>query len=332
MQRISRLAVLGLTAVAAAALAAPAPAPAQSSYPDRPITFVVSFAPGGLSDTGARLVAAEMTKFLGQPIVIENKPGASGVNGGTQVWRATPDGYTLLASAISEVQNLHYLKVPYKFASEFTPIGKIADGPATVLIVKADSPYKTLDDLIKFAKANPGKTNFATSGPATTPAIAIAQLNSIAKTDIVGVAYRGSGPAAAAVVSGDVMGAFTFNSIATPLVENKQVRILAVASGKRVDGVNAPTMAELGYKNFEHDAFVGLSGPPNLPKDIVKKLNDALNKAVRQPDFVAKIKRLGMQPPPADNSPEAFHAYIVKETAHQAELSKLAPAVLNKKN
>ncbi|HWM80676.1 MAG TPA: tripartite tricarboxylate transporter substrate binding protein [Pseudolabrys sp.] len=319
----------GLTALAAATFAAPAQA--DSSYPNRPITFVVSFAPGGLSDTGARLVAAEMTKYLGQPIVIENKPGASGVNGGSLVWRAEPDGYTLLASAISEVQNLHYLKVPYKFASEFTPIGKIADGPATVLIVKADSPFKTLDDLLKYVKANPGKTNFATSGPATTPAIAIAQLNSIAKTDIVGVAYRGSGPAAAAVVSGDVTGAFTFNSIATPLVENKQVRILAVASGKRIEGVDAPTMEELGYKDFDHDAFVGLSGPPNLPKDVVAKLSDALNKSVRDPEFIAKIKRLGMVPPPANNSPEAFRDYIVKETARQGELAKLAPAVLNKK-
>jgi len=330
MMQSSRTALLGLAAMAAAAFAAPAQA--QSNYPDRPITFVVSFAPGGLSDTGARLVAAEMTKHLGQPIVIENKPGASGVTGGATVWRAAPDGYTLLASAISEVQNLHYLKVPYNFASEFTPIGKIADGPATVLIVKADSPYKTFDDLMKHIKANPGKINFATSGPATTPAIAIAQLNSVAKTDIVGVAYRGSGPAAAAVVSGDVIAAFTFNSIATPLVENNQVRILAVASGKRVEGVDAPTMAELGYKDFEHDAFVGLSGPPNLPKDIVKKLNDALNKAVRDPGYVEKIKRLGMLPPPENNSPEAFHDYIVKETARQAALAKLAPAVLNKKD
>jgi tripartite-type tricarboxylate transporter receptor subunit TctC len=328
-KQFSKATLAGLTALAAATLVAPAQA--DSNYPTRPITFVVSFAPGGLSDTGARLVAAEMTKHLGQPIVIENKPGASGVNGGTVVWRAAPDGYTLLASAISEVQNLHYLNVPYKFASEFTPIGKIADGPATVLIVKADSSYKTLEDLMKYVKANPGKINFATSGPATTPAIAIAQLNSIAKTDILGVAYRGSGPAAAAVVSGDVIGAFTFNSIATPLVENKQVRILAVASGKRLEGVDAPTMAELGYKDFEHDAFVGLSGPPNMPKEIVAKLSDALNKSVRDPEFVAKIKRLGMVPPPENNSPEAFRDYIVKETARQGALAKLAPAVLNKK-
>lgn len=321
-----RAVVLGIAATMATAFATPALS--ESNYPNRPITFVVSFAPGGLSDVGARLIGAEMSKVLGQTIIIENKPGASGINGGTHVYRAPPDGYTLLASAISEVQNLHYLAVPYKFATEFTPIGKVADGPSVVLIVKGDSQFKTFADLLAFAKANPEGVNFATSGPATSPAIAIAQLNAMAKTKIVGVPYRGSGPAAAAVVAGDVHAAFTFESIAKPLADDNRVRVLAVASGKRIPSMkDVPTMAELGYEGFEHDAFVGLSAPPNTPPEIVAILNKALNKAVQSPEYIAKIQALGMSPPPADNSPEAFKAFIVKETARQAELAKLAPSM-----
>lgn len=329
MRRYRNAVLYGFLAAAATFVT---PATAQNAYPNRPITFVVSFAPGGLSDVAARLIGAEMSKHLGQSIVIENRPGASGITGGTYAWRAAPDGYTVLASAISEVQNLHYLDVPYKFTKDFMPIGKVADGPSVVLIVKSDSQFKTFKDLITFAKTA-DKVNFATSGPATSPAIAIAQLNSLAKTKIVGIAYRGSGPAAAAVVSGDVHAAFTYYSIAKPLAENNQVRILAVASKKRLDSAkDVPTMAELGYPGFEHDAFVGLSAPPNTPKEIIAVLNKALNESVRSPEFKAKITNLGMQPPPANNTPEAFHDFLVKETARQAALAKLTGNVLNKKS
>lgn len=300
---------------------------AQANYPTRPITFVVSFPPGGLTDVAGRLLGAEMHKRLGQPIVVENRAGASGVTGGTHVWRAAPDGYTLLISAISEVQNLHYLKVPYKFSTEFTQIGKVADGPAVVLIVKADSPFKTLGDLIDFARKNPDKINFSTSGPATSPAIALAQLNDMAKVNIVGVSYRGSGPAATAVVAGDVNAAFTFHSIAAPLVEGKQVRILAVASAKRIESLkDVPTMAELGYPGFDHVAFVGLSAPPNTSPEIVSVLNKALNEAINTTEFRSKLEPLGMSPPQGGNTPEAFQEFLIKETARQAQLAKL-PAI-----
>ena len=294
-------------------------------YPTRPITLVVSFAPGGLSDVPARLLSAEMQQRIGQSIVVENRPGASGITGGSSVHRASPDGYTLLVSAISEVQNLYYLAVPYKFTSDFTQIGKIADGPTLVLIVNSASPYKTLADLIQDAKAHPEKISFATSGPATSPAIAVSQLNSMAGTKIVDVPYRGTALAATAVMSGDVQGAFVFYPSAKPLVDDGKVRVLAVADSKHVpQWKDVPTMAELGFPGFEHNAFVGLSGPPNMPPAIVVKLNKALNETVQSPAFRERIEPLGMVPPPGENTPETFTKFLVRETGHQAELAKLS--------
>src|SRR5262245_36299185 len=162
-------------------MAVVASADAQT-YPNRPITFVVSFAAGGLSDVPGRVLAAEMQQRIGQTIVVENKPGASGVTGGSYVWRAEPDGYTLLVNALADVQNLHYLPVPYSAVNDFALIGQVTDGPPVILIVNANSPYKSVADLIADAKANPSKVSFGTSGPATSPAIAVSQLNALAGT------------------------------------------------------------------------------------------------------------------------------------------------------
>jgi tripartite-type tricarboxylate transporter receptor subunit TctC len=311
------LACVGLALVAS-------PATYAQDYPTRPITLVVSFAPGGLSDIPARFLAAELQKTLSQSVIVENKPGASGITGGAAVWRAAPDGYTLLVNAISEVQNLHYLSVPYNAVTDFTNIAKVADGPSLVLIVKTDSPYQSVKDIIADAKAHPDKINFATSGPATSPAIAVSQLNAIAGTKIVDVAYRGTGPAAAAVMAGEVQGAFVFYGSAKPLVDGGKVRALAIASSNPVKGLeNVPTMADQGFKGFEHTAFVGLAGPPNLPLPIVERLNKAVNEAVHSASFRASIEPLGMVAPAGPNTPETFTDFMRKETERQAELAKL---------
>ena len=273
----------------------------------------------------ARFLAAEMQQRLGQSIIVENKPGASGITGGSYVWRAMPDGYTLLVNAISEVQNLHYLSVPYNAVTDFSNIGKIANGPSLVLIVNANSPYHTLGDLIADAKANPDKINFATSGPATSPAIAVSQLNSLAGTKIVDVAYRGTAPAAAAVMSGEVQGAFVFYPSAKPLVDGGKVRALAVASSNRVEGwKDVPSMADLGFPGFEHSAFVGLAAPPNTPPHIIALLNKVLNETVQSPSFRKRLEPLGMTAPEGPNTPEEFTEFLRKETERQAELAKLS--------
>ncbi|MGH6679649.1 MAG: Bug family tripartite tricarboxylate transporter substrate binding protein [Bradyrhizobium sp.] len=286
---------------------------------------MVNFAPGGLTDVPARMIAPEMQKLLGQPVVVENKAGASGVVGGTYVVHAAPDGYTLLVSGISEVQNLFYIHVPYNVEKDFTPVGKIANGPPLVLAVVGTSPFKSVADLIAYAKANPSKTNIATTGPATSPAIALSQLNAIAGTKMAAIAYQGSGPAAVAVASGQVQAGFVWLPSIAGMVKNGQVRILAAATAQHVSVLpNIPTLNELGYKNIDHSAFVGLLAPHGTPKPVIAKLNKALNASIDEPSFAKKLKPFGMTVPPQPNTPQSYAEFIVKQTVYQGELAKLS--------
>jgi tripartite-type tricarboxylate transporter receptor subunit TctC len=294
------------------------------TYPNRAVTFVVPFAPGGLSDVPGRILAAEMQERIGQSIVVENKPGASGVTGATYVWRADPDGYTLLVNALADVQNLHYLPVPYDPVKDFSLIGMVTDGPPLVLIVNSKLPYKTVAELVADAKANPSKISFGTSGPATSPAIAVTQLNARAGTKIVDVPYRGSAPAAAAVVSGEVQAAFVFYSNARPLHEDGKVRAIAVASAKRIaNWTEIPTMAEQGFPGVDHSGFVGLAAPLKTPAPIIAFLNKHLNDAINSASFRKRVEPLGMTVP-ANNTPETFADFMRREISRQAELAKLS--------
>jgi tripartite-type tricarboxylate transporter receptor subunit TctC len=319
------LAAFGLVAVPVAGLGLMLEAKGQA-FPNRPITFVVPFAAGGLSDVPGRILAAEMQTRIGQSIVVENRPGASGVTGAQSVLRAEPDGYTLLVNALADVQNLHYLSVPYDPIRDFALIGMVSDGPPVVLVVNANLPYKSVADVIADAKANPNKISFGTSGPATSPAIAVTQLNALAKTSIAQVPYRGSGPAASAVVTGEVQGAFVFYSNARPLHEGGKVRALAVASPKRMENwPDIPTMTELGFPGFDHKGFVGLAAPGKTPAPILAFLNKHLNQAIGSATFRQRLEPLGMTvPAPADNTPDKFADFMRKEIARQAELAKLS--------
>jgi tripartite-type tricarboxylate transporter receptor subunit TctC len=299
-----------------------APDASAQNYPSRPITFVVPFAAGGLSDVPGRLLADEMQKRMGQSIVVENRPGASGVTGASAVLRAEPNGYTLLVNALADVQNLHYLSVPYDPIKDFALIGMVTDGPPVVLIVNANLPYKSVAEIVAAAKTK--KISFGTSGPATSPAIAVTQLNALAKTNIVQVPYRGSGPAAAAVVTGEVDGAFVFYSNARPMHEGGKVRAIAVASPQRMASwPEIATMGEQGFADFDHRGFVGLAAPGKTPAPIVNVLNKHLNDSIKSESFRRRIEPLGMTVP-TDNTPETFATYMRKEIARQAALAKLS--------
>jgi tripartite-type tricarboxylate transporter receptor subunit TctC len=270
------------------------------------------------------VLAAEMQERIGVPIVVENKSGASGVAGATAVWRAEPDGYTLLVNALADVQNLHYIPVPYNAVIDFALIGMVTDGPPLVLIVNAGLPYKSVAELIADAKANPSKLSFGTSGPATSPVIAVMQLNALAGTKIVDVPYRGSGQAAVAVVTGEVQGAFVFYSNAKPLSDDGKVRALAVSSPQRLaTWPEIPTMAELGFPGFDHRGFVGLAAPGKTPAPIVAFLNKHLNDAINSDTFRRRMEPLGMTIP-TDNTPERFADFMRRETVRQGELAKLS--------
>jgi tripartite-type tricarboxylate transporter receptor subunit TctC len=295
------------------------------NFPNRPITVIVPFAPGGLTDVPARVAATMLQDKIGQSFVIENKTGGSGVVGGTYAARATPDGYTLFANSLADTQNMYYLPVPYSPVDDFAMIGWIVDGPPLVFVIDAKLPHKTVAELVADAKANPKKYSVGTSGPASSPGLSLAQLNSMAKTEIVAVPYRGSGEAARAVAGGAIQGAFTFYSQAKPLVDGGQVRAIAVASSKRLDAwPDVPTFIEQGYK-LDQRGFVGLTAPAKTPRPIIEFLNKSLNEVVQSEQFKKQMAELGMAPPPAgENTPEKFEAFMRQEIARQGAYADLS--------
>jgi tripartite-type tricarboxylate transporter receptor subunit TctC len=299
------------------------------SYPSRPVTIIVPFAPGGLTDVPARLAATMLQEKVGQAFIVENKTGASGTVGGQYAARAEPDGYTLFANSVADTQNLHYMPVSYSAVDDFTQIGFIVEGPALLLVIDAKLPYKTLDELLTEARINPSKVTFGTSGPAASPALSLNQLNALAKTQIVGVPYRGVGEAAQAAAAGIIQGTFVFYSQAKSLAEQGKVRALAIASPTRITTwPEVPTLRELGY-DIDGRGFVGLAAPAKTPKPIIAFLNARLNEVVQSDTFKSRMGELGMAPPP-DNTPEHLDAFLRGEIAHQGELAKLSGEALKR--
>jgi tripartite-type tricarboxylate transporter receptor subunit TctC len=293
------------------------------NYPNHPITMIVPFAAGGLTDVPARVLAGMMQERIGQTIVVENKPGGSGTLGGSYAVRAAPDGYTLFANSIADVQNLYFLPVPYNAIDDFAMIGMIVEGPPLVLIVDAALSYKSLDELLADARVNPTKISFGTSGPATSPAMALAQLNALGKTAIAGVPYAGSGEAARNVSPSGVQGAFAFYAQAKPLADGGKVRALAIARPQRIaTWSEVPTMQELGFPDFDYSGFVGLAAPAKTPEPVIAYLNKALNDVVQSQEFRSRMAALGMTVP-ADNTPERLTEYMRRESKHQGELAAL---------
>jgi len=320
--RIAFRLVPALLAVLALSTLAPTHAPAQS-YPVRPITVIVPFAVGGLTDVPVRILAAMLQERIGQNVIVENKPGGSGTLGGAYVMRAAPDGYTLFANSIADAQNLYFLPVPYSAIDDFAMIGMIVEGPPLVLIVDASLPYKSVAELLADARADPSKISFGTSGPATSPAMALAQLNALGKTEIAGVPFNGSGEAARNVAPSGVQGAFAFYAQAKPLADAGKVRALAVASPQRIaTWPEVPTMQELGFANFDYSGFVGLAAPAKTPAPIVAYLNKVLNDVVHSEAFRSRMAALGMTVP-AEITPEALTDTMRRETKRQGELAAL---------
>jgi tripartite-type tricarboxylate transporter receptor subunit TctC len=255
--------------------------------------------------------------------VVENKPGGSGTLGGAAVARAAPDGYTLLANSLADAQNLFFLPVPYNAIDDFAMIGMMVEGPPLVLIVNAALPYQTMGELLTAARAHPKTISFGTSGPATSPAMALAQLNAQAKTDIVGVPYRGSGEAARNVSGNAIQGTFAFYAQAKPLADAGDVRALGVASPERIaTWPQVPTMQELGFSDFDYRGFVGLAAPAKTPAPIVAYLNKQLNAVVQSAAFRSRMAALGMTVPSV-NTPEALADYMRRETERQGKLAAL---------
>lgn len=298
-----------------------ADAVAQASWPSKAITYVVPFAPGGNTDTLARLLSKELAAALGQPIVIENKPGAGGNIGSEFVAKSAPDGYTILGGTISthSINPSVYPSMPYDAVTSFEPVIMIGRSPL-VLVVGAATPYKTFDDLVKAARAKPGALTYASPGNGTSPHLAAELLKGLARINIGHIPYKGSGPAVSDVVAGHVPMMFDTTLVVGQHVKAGKLRALMVAAGKRLDGLpDVPIAAEVGVSGFEVSSWQAIFAPAGTPKPIVQRLNGEIARILRSPEIKARLDALAVE---VDAGPSESLAEFQK-----AEIAKWARVV-----
>ena len=312
-----RFAVTRRIAVAAIALTALA---AHAAFPDRPITIVVPYAPGGAADAVARVLAARMGEKLGTSVIVDNRAGASGTIGAAYVAKASPDGYTMLYDATPYSINPHlFPRMPYA-AEALQPLSLVLVAP-NALIVKADSPYKTVADLVAKAKATPGKLNFASGGSGTVQRLATELFRQKLQLDMVHVPYKSGGPAIADVMGGQVD--FMFGTVAAtyPLISAGKLRALAVSSPQRSPRLpDVPTVAETVVPGYEAFEWNGMLLPARTPKDVADKLQKAVVDVLKEDGVQQRLKDLGAQP--VGSTPTEFAAFLRKEDAKWGDVVK----------
>jgi tripartite-type tricarboxylate transporter receptor subunit TctC len=310
--------LLSLLAVALAAIAAPA---AAQDYPNRTIRFIVPFGAGGPTDVFTRALGEELRKSLGQPIVMENRPGAGTIIGTTEVARAAPDGYTLLMISATQttVETLNPNK-SYRLMRDFVPVAPLMNSEL-VLVVPERSPANTLQDLIKLAKAKPGTLNYGSSGPGSNYHMAGELIKNLAGIDIVHIPYKGSTGARGDIVSGQID--MMFDSVPTmaPTIEGGRVKALGT-SGKVRSPIlpNVPTIAEAGIAEYNATIWIGVMAPAGTPKEIVELLNREINKILARPDIAESWRRQGANT--MVMSPQEFGSYIEAEIERWGKLIK----------
>jgi tripartite-type tricarboxylate transporter receptor subunit TctC len=319
---ISRRSALGLLALAAA-VAAPIGSAMALDYPTRPVRWVVGYPPGGATDIIARLIGQRLQEKLGQPFVIENKPGAGNNIATESVVNAAPDGYTLLlVNPANYINTSLYANLKFNVPSDIAPVASFNRVP-NVMTVNKDVPAKTVAEFIAYVKANPGKVNFASQGNGTTSHLTAELYNTLTGARMVHVPYRGTGPALNDIVAGHVDLIFMQLSAAMRLHEGNKARILAVTTEKRLDILkDMPTMIEAGIPNFVSDTWNAMVAPPGTPAAIVAKLNKAINEIAHDPDTQKRFASLNVEP--LGGSPAELRKLIQDETRRWGEVIKKA--------
>lgn len=288
------------SAAVAAALACLAPA-AQASdataYPSRPVTIVVPSVAGNVNDAVARLIGQELTNTWGQPVIVENRPGAGTTTGTKQVARAQKDGYTVLLTFTAHVQNpALYPNVGYDPIKDFAPVGLVARS-STILAVSPDFPARTLQDLVSLIKASPGKYLYGSYGMGTTGHILGELLKRQAGLDMGHVAYKGGAPLATDLAAGHVKLGLIAVGTAMPMLQSGKLIPVAITGGKRSDLLpSVPTFLESGYQGFEPDAWMGLLFPAGVPKARVDALSREVARIVRMPEIANRMRSLNLEP------------------------------------
>lgn len=310
-----------LALLAAAALVAIAQQPAHAGgYPERPVTIVVPFAPGGGTDTGARLLAQRLTELWGKAVVIENKPGAAGQIGSDYVARAKPDGYTLLMGNIGthSINPSLYKSQPYDAVKSFLPVSLVAELPQ-IMVTAPGNPAATVPQAIAAGKREPGKITYSSSGSGSSMHLAGAMFARQAGIDMLHVSYKGGGPAVADVMAGHVNYTFATLYETMGMIKGGKLKAVAVTGDKRAAAMpNVPTVAETGLAGYEAVSWIGLLAPAGTPPALVGKISQDVRAALADPKVKQMLLEQGAVP--SGSTPEAFAALIARDTTRYAKL------------
>lgn len=332
-----RQALAGLPALAllasAPVLLAPADAQAQAAWPTKPVRIVVPFAAGGTTDLLARALAPELQRVFGQPFVVDNKPGAGGNSGAAEVAKSAPDGHTLLMGTVGThaINPALYPKMPYDHVKDFVPVSLVAGVPNVLVLNPANAQkygIASVADLARYARANPGKLNMASSGNGTSIHLAGELFKTMTGSYMVHFPYRGSGPALIDLISGNMDLMFDNLPSALPHIRSGRLKALAVTSSKRSEALpDVPTVEEAGgpaLKGFEASSWFGLLAPAGTPADIVTRVQQETTKALATPAVAERLKAQGAIPSGITSA--QFSALIAAETAKWAKVVKVSGA------
>ena len=293
---------------------------AVAAYPDKPIRLVVPFAPGGGTDLVARTLAAGMGRELGQQVIIDNKPGAGTIIGSDSVAKSPPDGYAIVIATFAHAINPSMVpKLPFNTETAFAPISLIGKGP-NVLVVRADSPYKSVKDLLAAAKAKPGKLNYASQGNGTSAHLAGEMFTNLAKVEMTHVPYRGAGPAITDLLGGQVDMIFGTAAAVSPFVDSGKLRALGVTTTAPSEAFKGVPPIAQDVPGYQVESWYGLYAPAGTPADVIAKLTAAAKKAAHAPEFAKKIEQEGLSV--VASEPAELDRYVKSEEARWKKVVK----------
>ena len=295
-------------------------AAADAKYPTKPIRLVVPFTPGGSNDLVGRVLSQKFHEAWGQPVIIDNRPGAGSTIGVDLVVRAPPDGYTLLTTSAGIAINVSLYKLPYNPITDLAPVILLAQMPY-LLAVNPSLPAKSARDIVTLAKAQPGRLTFASSGAGTSSHLAMELFRYTANIDLLHVPFKGGGPAVTSVIGGETQGVFNVITGTLPYARSGKLRGLAVSSAKRAEvALDIPTIAESGVPGYDMISWYNVFAPARTPRAVIDKLNAEINRMLQSPDVRERFQTLGVTP--LGGTPEVLGKYLEFETSRWAKLIK----------
>jgi tripartite-type tricarboxylate transporter receptor subunit TctC len=300
---------------------------AQAQYPAKPVRMIVGYPPGGPTDVLARVVSQKLAEAWGQQVIVDNRPGASGLIGAEQTVRAAPDGYTLLMVPVTyAVVPSMLAKMPFDAEKDLAPVAQVASAPF-ILVVHPTLPVKTVKDLVALAKSRPGQLNYASASPGGMPHLAGELFNGMAGVKMVHIPYKGAAPATIDLVGGHVLLMFNNMLSAMPHVKSGRLRAVAVTSLKRSAAIpELPAIAET-LPGYEANGWYAAFAPAATPRELVAKINGDMNRAMRMPDVTQRLAGDGVEP--VGTTPEQFGAYLRQEMAKWGKVARASGAKID---